>query len=167
MNKKQGTYTSGGSDRVTIKTFEQAYPDLSIRGIEVYGVPNKPRTWSINFFTKTADGKTLRSVKPPMTVENAVVTVGTIGQAMSRLIDDACLFISEQAQLDEDRWIARKQERETRGDFKEKPKQGLGRFSPKATPDEIAAARQKREANQAARRNADQEMRAKMKGRGK
>lgn len=158
MNKPYST----GNQRVTIKTFGLAGTD---RGIEVTGLPGKPRTWSINFFTKLPDGHQRPSIKPGLEIENAVAKGEMLGIALSRLIDEACLFIQEAAQADEDNYIERKQQRELRGDFKEKPLQGLSKFTTTtASPDEIAAAKRKREQNLQARRAADQERGRKMKG---
>lgn len=161
--KKPTTYTTG-SKRVTIKSFDQTLADNTVRGVEVTGIPNRPRTYSIKLFTKLPDGTVHPSIRPNTKVENALATTETPGLAFSRLIDDAALFIQAAVQEDEDNFIERKQERELRGEYQEKPKQGLGKFSPKATADEIAEARRKREANLSARRAADQAQRTKMRG---
>lgn len=146
-------------DRVTIKTFEN-----NGNGIEVTGIPGKPATWSLNFYTKLSNGGSGRFLKPGLKVENAKATVETPGMAFSRLIDEACLFVQEAAQEDADRYIDRRIRREERGTKEVAKVTGLGRFSAKATEEQRAAERLKREQNAAARRNRDAEQRSKMRG---
>lgn len=164
QNQNQKSYVSPANQRETIKTFETTTRAGSVCGVEVTGIPGRPGTFSLSVFTRLANGGSGRFLRPELRVENGVATVETVGLVFARLLDEACLFIQDQAQADSDAFIERKQRRELKGEFKEKPKQGLGAFSSPSTPEERAKEKQKREANMAARRAADQAQRQKMRG---
>lgn len=147
-------------ERVLIKTF-----GTDEAGIQVTGVPNRPMTWSINFYTALKNGGQGRFLKPSIVIENeAVVKVQTPGLAFSRLIDEACLFIQEAAQQKQDWILEKKIRREQRGEQKPTGPQGLGKFSAPMTEEERAEKQRHREQSLAARRSKDAEQRSKMRG---
>jgi hypothetical protein len=83
------------------------------------------------------DGKFTPYLNPQYSVEYSKVTMRYDGLAMSKLIDEAQLYVAERIQAQEDRYIELKQQREQRDlerveKLGAKPGQGLARFKQRA-----------------------------------
>jgi len=154
--------------RVTIKRFND--PSVPGTGIEIQGFKDRPRTWSLNFFTTLKDNRPGRFLRGDVTVENAKATADMAGMRYARLIDEALLFKQDAVQKDSDDYIERKQAREIRDMERGQGKQQEAKPSPLGaglTPEQRQAKKQRHEANQAAKRAADQARTSQTKGKGK
>lgn len=83
------------------------------------------------------DGKFTPYVNPQYSVEYSKVSMRFDGLALSKLVDEAQLYVSERLQAQEDRFIELKQQRERRDlerveKLGAKPGQGLSRFKQRA-----------------------------------
>lgn len=139
--------------------------------VQVSKLPlGRPR-FNIAVAAKRADGVTSRFISPAVAVENAIASATFSGSTLSRLFDEATLYIQEEVQKNEDAWIARKiqreerqLERETRGPAK---KAGLSQFTDGSKTEREAGKKSQHEHNLAKRRAEDAERTRNTKGKGK